>query len=130
MIGGLTIVNVARGAGVFQQANATVWLPAGAIPIEVSTFDNGNPQIQLSYAPPGQALTVIPQSVLTPAFTLYRARSATLGVFSIAGVPTALGDLEVFAASTPARGRSLTGDAGPVAPVAAGVTDVGAVRVH
>jgi hypothetical protein len=130
MMGGVTILNVIRGTGAFQQVSAKVWLPAGSIPIEMRTFDNGNPQIQLSYAPPGRALSVIPQSVLTPAFTPLHARSGTLGVFSIAGVPAALGDLEVEAASTPARGRTLTGDAGPVAPVAAGVTDIGAVRVH
>ena len=128
-LGGETIISAAR-TGVFQQLNAKVWLPAGSIPIEVRTFDNGNPEIQLSYAPPGRALAVIPQRVLTPAFTPYHARSATLGTFSIAGVPTALGDLEVHAAFNPARGRTLTGDAGPMAPVAGGISDTGAVRVR
>ena len=129
-VGGATIINAAQGTGAFQQLAGKVWLPAGSIPIEVRTFDNGNPQIQLSYAPPGRDLTVIPQRVLTPAFTPYRARSGTLGAFSIAGVPTALGDLEVGASSAAGRGRTLTGDTGPVAPVAAGVTDIGVVRVH
>jgi len=130
IIGGQTIVSIPRGAGGFQQASARVWALPGSYPLEIRTFDNGNPEIQLSYVPPGGKPQVVSPAALAPGRELYQTRSGTTGAFSVPGVPTVFGGLGGSVTFTPARGRVSTGEFRPVAPVAGGITDVGLIRLR
>ena len=130
MLGGFTVVNLSSGMGMFQQGSVRVWLPSGSIPIQIVSFGNGNPEIQLSYEPPGSALQVVPTRALTPATSPYEARSNPAGMFSIAGVPTILGPIEVSASYEPKKGKDIEGEADPVDPVPGGITNVGLIRLR
>jgi hypothetical protein len=130
LVWGVPVVKLADGDGTFQQATDTVLLPRGWFPIEVLTYDNGHPEIQLSYEPPGKPWQVVPPAVLLPAGTPFATRSGSNGTFSIAGVPTAFGDVTVTATYQPPKGREVEATVGPVAPVAGGTTDVGTLRLR
>ncbi len=62
IIDGSTIVNLPVGSGNFQQGSGRVWLPEGPVPIQILAFDNGNPEIQLSYIQPAWSVQIVPQS--------------------------------------------------------------------
>jgi hypothetical protein len=125
IVGGVMVVDLPRGDGNFQQASGSVWLPVGWIPIRLLTFDNGNPEVQLSYAAPGTTSEVVPPAVLTPAVIPYRTRSGSTGAFAVPRVPTAFGDLTVSGTF-----RKVTGTVGPIAPVVDGTTDVGLLHLR
>ena len=130
LLGGVTVVNLSSGMGMFQEGSARVWLPEGSIPIQIVSFGNGNPEIQLSYDPPGGALQVVPTKLLTPATSPYAALSNSTGMFSIAGVPTVLGPIEASAEYKPKKGKDISGDAGPIDSVPNGITNVGLIRLR
>jgi hypothetical protein len=130
VVWGVPLVDLPRGDGTFQQGTETLQLPKGWIHIEVLTFDNGYPEIQLSYDSPGKTWEVIPPAVLVPERTPYSARTGSTGTFAITGFPAALGDLTASATFTPPKGRAVEATAGPLAPVAGGTTDVGTLRLR
>jgi hypothetical protein len=130
MLGGWTVVNLSTGIGMFQQGSIRVWLPEGWIPIQIMSFGNGNPEVQLSYEPPGGALQVVPTRVLRPATNPYEALSNAAGMFSVAGVPTVLGEIEVSASYEAKKGKDIEGEADPVDPVPDGITNVGLIRLR
>jgi hypothetical protein len=130
IVWGVPLVEIAEGDGSFQQASDTIWLPRGLIHVELLTFDNGTPEVQLSYEPPGKTSEVVPPALLIPAATPYDTLSGSTGAFSVTGVPTAFGNMTVSATFTPARGREVEATVGPVAPVAGGTTDVGTLRLR
>ena len=101
----------------------------GSIAIEILLVDNGNPEVQLSYAAPGEEMEIVPPSELTPVFVPYQATSGADGTFSIAGVPTILGDIGASATSTAADGTLSAGRAAARAPVDGGLTDMGDIVV-
>ena len=103
-IAGSTILDLKAGMGTFHQGSTRVWLPEGSIPIQVVTFGNGNPEVQVSYVPPGGMLQVVPPRVLRPAATPYGGMSIPSGMFTIAGVPTVLGPITASATFTPEEG--------------------------
>ncbi len=131
IVNGTTVVDIPTANGQFQQATGTIGVPLGSsVAIEILTFDNGNPEVQLSYAPAGvDELKIAPTSELTPTIVPYHATSQTDGTFAIAGVPTTLGDV-IVRASTIIDGRTARGHSVPTAPVPAGVTNVGDVVIH
>jgi hypothetical protein len=55
--------------------------------------------------------------------------TAANGSFSIPGVPTVLGNIQVNASFTPAGGSTLSGVSASVAPVLGGVTNVGTIQL-
>ena len=130
VIGGTTVVNLPAGTGAFQQGSGRIWLPEGLVPIQIVTFDNGNPEIQLSYIRPGDTLRLVPQSLLTPAHSPFRAFSDQNGVFAIRDVPTALGAIGASATFTPPGRAPIAGAAKPAKPTAEGTTELGAIRLR
>jgi hypothetical protein len=130
MLGGWTVVNLSSGIGMFQQGSIRVWLPEGWIPIQIISFGNGNPEVQLSYEPPGGALQVVPTRALRPATNPYEALSNAAGMFSVAGVPTVLGEIEVSASYEPKKGKDIEGEADSIDPVPDGITNVGLIRLR
>jgi hypothetical protein len=130
MLGGFTVINLSTGTGGFQQGSNRVWLPAGSIPIQIVSFGNGNPEVQLAYAPPGGALQVVPTRALTPATSPFETRSNAAGMFSVSGVPTVLGEIEVSASYEPKKGKDIEGEADPVDPVPGGITNVGLIKLR
>jgi hypothetical protein len=130
LVNGTPIIDLPAATGQFQDGIATIDVPPGSIAIEIQTFDNGNPEVQLSYAPAGvDELEIVPTSELIPARVPYHATSQADGTFAITGVPTTLGGLVARASADiggrPARGRSLD-----TVPVAAGATAVGDVVIR
>jgi hypothetical protein len=117
--------------GEFQErTRREVWLRAGTWPIEVTAFSNGETDMQLSYALPGESWQVVPTSMLTPAAALPGGRTGADGTFSIPGVPTVLGDITASAVGRVPGGRRVSGIAAPVAPVASDVTPAGDISVR
>jgi hypothetical protein len=129
-VNGVTVVDIPVGTGQFQEATETIAVAVRSIAIEIVTFDSGNPEVRLSYAAPGQELEVVPPSALTPTPGLYQMISDVNGTFSLAGVPTNLGDISAAARFVDVDGKVLKGRSAGVAPVAAGITDVGPVNVR
>jgi len=130
IINGSTIVNLPVGSGHFQQGSGRVWLPEGPVPIQILAFDNGNPEIQLSYIQPAWSLQMVPQSILTPAESPYLGTSGANGAFAIPNVPAGLGSIRSLAAFTPSAGREISGAASAAAPVAGGSTELGTIRLR
>jgi hypothetical protein len=128
LINGTTVIDIPKGAVPFQQATGTISLPAGSAAIQVLTFDNSTPEVQLWYTPPGGTSMVVPPSVLTPTIVPYQATSDAEGRFSIAAVPAAFGSLRAIGTAT-LGGRTSRGISSSVAPVGGGITDVGLVRL-
>ena len=131
IIGGYTLANLPTGTGVFQQGSGSIWLREGLVSIQILTFDNGNPEIQLSYIRQGSSARVVPQALLTPTRSPLRALSGANGLFTIPGVPTALGDITASARFAPPRSRTIVGETDePSDPVAGGITDLGVIRLR
>jgi hypothetical protein len=128
-VNGNLVVDIPTSTGQFQQASGTIVPRSGPIAIEILAFDNGNPEVQLLVQASGYDIEVPEPDALTPALVPYRTTSGATGAFSIAGVPTILGDIGVSASAVNSAGRTLNGKAAPVPPVPSGVTDVGAVRL-
>ncbi|MEO8678073.1 MAG: Ig-like domain-containing protein [Vicinamibacterales bacterium] len=129
LVNGLTVVDLPTGTGQFQQASGTVALPGGTVPVQILAFDNGNPEVQLSFALEDADAQVVPMDVLTPAIAPYQATTGADGAFSVAGVRTVLGSISASAQKVDATGRTLTGRSAAVAPVPGGTTDVGRIRL-
>ena len=130
MVNGSTVVDIPTSTGQFQQATGTIAVPPGSsVAIAILTFDNGNPEVQLSYAAAGvDELKVAPTSELTPTLVPYQATSQVDGTFSLAGVPTTLGDITVRASKV-INGRMARGHSIRTPPAPAGITDAGVVRL-
>jgi hypothetical protein len=128
LINGVTVVDLPADTGQFQEGTGTVDATQDALSVEILTFDNGNPEVQLSYSLNSDAFEVVEPDHLTPASSPYRATSQADGTFSIAGVPTTLGSITVFATKV-IDGRNGKGHSDAVDPVAGDVTAVGDVRV-
>ena len=97
--------------------------------LEILTFDNGNPEVQLTYTVPGEyEFEGIERDTLIPAMVPFHATSQADGTFTIAGVPTTLGPITVTAAKV-IDGRNAQGRSADTAPVPAGITDVGTVQL-
>jgi len=148
-VNGEKIIDIAFGDR-FQEATTTIDAPTGPISVEILTFDNGNPEVRLSYsasvnenpellaasgairaaAAVGSSAQekVVPTGELTPAVVPLRATSQADGSFAIAGVPTVLGDV-VARATAVIDGKTQRGHSGSTSPVPAGITDVGVVRL-
>ena len=129
LVNGTAVVDFPTSTGQFQEGTGTIDVSQDPITIEIQTFDNGNPEVQLSYAP-GFAgeLEIVTSEDLTPTIVPYRATSQADGTFAIAGVPTTLGDITVLASAL-IDGRNARGHSAGTAPVPAGTTDVGDVRL-
>ncbi len=128
VIGGSTVVDLPNSVGQFQEGTGPIVLPAGPSPVQLVAFDNGNPEVQLSYAPPGGDRRIVPPSALVPALALSGTTSGSDGIFSVPDVPTSLGEIGATARLL-SNGTVLTGRASPVAPIAGGITDVGQIRL-
>jgi hypothetical protein len=129
-VNGTMVVNLPADTGQFQEDTGTITVSQDVLSIEILTFDNGNPEVQLSYAVPGVfVLEVVEPSELTPSLVPYRTTSQADGTFSIPGVPTTLGAVTV-SASAPIDGRTARGHSDQTAPVPGGATDVGDVTVR
>ncbi|MEQ1866739.1 MAG: kelch repeat-containing protein, partial [Micropepsaceae bacterium] len=131
-IRGETVVDLSTvGTVPFQESSGSITLPAGDSSLEIVAFDNGNPEVALSYVAPGgvDARAVHPDE-LRPAARLYRSSSGTDGRFVIPGVPTVLGNLAAFGRSENESGEVLEGGTSIVPPVAGGSTDVGTLTLY
>jgi hypothetical protein len=127
IVNGTTVIDIPAATGQFQEATGTIAIGVGSIPIQILTFDNGNPEVQLSYGADGAtALEVVPPSRLKA--TLYHATSQADGSFAIAGVSTSLGSI-LARASAVVNGRMSRGHSADTAPIAGGTTDVGTVKL-
>ena len=89
-IGGNTIVDAARGGGIFTEREGAVRLAQGWVSIEVGHYQNlGYGELQLSWTPPGGKREVIPPDFFrTPAVTVKTEKN---GRFAFSDVPAALG---------------------------------------
>src|ERR1019366_3126172 len=93
LVNGTPVGELRTSTGQFQEGTGTIDVSQDPITIEIETFDNGNPEVQLSYAPAGEdELEAVTRDELTPTIVPYRGTSQADGTFSIAGVPTTLGD--------------------------------------
>jgi hypothetical protein len=130
LVGGRTVVRLPDGSAGFQQGRGMTYLRQGLVPIQILTFDNGNPEIQLSYMRPGSSLRIVPQDALMPARSPFEAIADEHGLFTIPGVPTVLGDVGAWAIFDPTYGRTIEGEADPVAVVPGETTDLGVIRLR
>jgi hypothetical protein len=142
VVNGTTVVDIPTATGAFQQASGTVTTVSGSIPIEILTFDGGNPEVQLLYAESGgggEALLMaaaadapvpqaIPTSALTPTQGIYSATTQTDGTFSVANVRTTLGTITARATGI-VSGKTARGRSAVTTPVPAGTTDLGTIRL-
>ena len=128
LVNGVTVVNLPNDTGQFQEGTGTIDVAQDTLSIEIFTFDNGNPEVQLSYAVPGEdALEVVAPANLTPTVVPYRTTSQADGTFTIA-VPTTLGAIRVTASKV-IDGHNGKGHSDDVQPVPGGATDVGDIKL-
>ncbi len=118
----------ADDTGQFHERTGTINVSQDRLSIEIFTFDNGNPEVQLSYAVPGEdALEVVAPANLTPTVVPYRTTSQADGTFTIA-VPTTLGAIRVTASKV-IDGHNGKGHSDDVEPVPGGATDAGDIKL-
>jgi hypothetical protein len=129
VVNGTTVVDIPKGADRFREGSGSITLPGGWVPIQVLTFDNSTPEVQLSYAIAGGAAGVVPPAVLVPASVPFATTSGDDGAFSIPGVPTNLGPLGASAVAS-LNGKLVRGVSGSVTPVPGATTDAGMVRLR
>lgn len=87
--------------GGYQEQSATITLPAGLIPVEVTFYESvGSARLQLSFVPPGGERQVVPPSMLVPSVLPYAVVTDGDGVFAIRGVPIALQSAEIRVSQT------------------------------
>ncbi len=127
IVNGEIVVDLPTATGQFQQATGSRELTGGPVSLQVLTFDNGNPEFQLSYGLNGTEYPVH-INLVTPAISPYQATSRSDGTFAIDDVKTVLGDITASARAV-VEGRTLNGRSPAVAPVGAGITDVGRIRL-
>jgi PA14 domain-containing protein len=129
IIRGAEVVTV-NGTADFTEASNAVNLPAGRHPIEIQYFQNtGDAELRLSYSRFGGIQEIVPPARLFGGDGGdFRAVTNDLGAFSIAGVPTILGNLSIGASATVAD-QQLSGGVSGLTPVSAGTTDAGAIIV-
>src|SRR5205823_2141135 len=97
-LNGVAILEIPTGNGQLQEVSATVNLTGGLIPIEVTYYNSvGNAELQLSYQPPDGEQQVVPPSALIANTRSFTATTNDAGEFSIVGVPSALGDVQIKA---------------------------------
>lgn len=131
MLNGRPVLNVSPEAGAYQEVRSQEIRFKGAASIELLTYDSGNLDVQLSYEVDGTGMPIqlVPASAFVPARNSYQTTSAADGMFSIANLPTTLGDISVTATLPPSGGVVRSGLAGPLAPVANGITDASTIRL-
>src|SRR5439155_14332939 len=141
-VNGTKVVDLPTDVGHFQEGIGTITVTQSTLAIEIRMFDNGNPEVQLSYAVgggevglltaaaagAGPELKIIEPDELTPTIVPYQTTSAADGSFSIPAVPTTLGSVGVNVTAT-IGGRTKHRVTQPIAPVPGGITDFGVVRV-
>ena len=127
-VNGTEVINVGTSTGQFQIATGSVDILTPSSTIEIVGFDNGNPEVQFSFALPDGAPTVASTATLTPTIVPYQATTIADGTFSIPAVPTTLGDIGAVATFVDAVGKRSVARAASVAPVPAGITDLGVLR--
>jgi hypothetical protein len=97
-VGGVTVVDIPTGRNEYQEASATIDLPAGLSPIEVIFYESsGNVELQLSWAPPNQERRVISPFSLVPQTQAPATVTDNTGLFSSSGIPTGLETVRVRA---------------------------------
>jgi hypothetical protein len=129
VVNGTTVIDIPKTTDRFRQGSGSITLAGGWVPIQVLTFDNSTPEVQLSYAAPGAAARIVPPAVLVPASVPFEVTSGDNGAFSISGVPTNLGQVGGSAVAS-LNGKLVRGVSAPVTPVPGGTTDVGMVRLR
>ena len=129
IVGGTEVVTVAGSADFTEESNV-IQLPAGRQSIEIQYFqNNGDAELRLSYiGPDGNQQVVPPDRLFGGDGGDFTAVTNETGAFSIAGVPTILGDLSIAATAT-VENEELSGGLGGVTPVPGGTTDAGAIVV-
>ena len=129
IVAGTEVVTV-EGSEDFTEAANFIDLPAGRQSIEIQYFQNsGDAELRLSYiGPDGNQQVVPPDRLFGGDGGDFTAVTNETGAFSIAGVPTILGDLSIAASAT-VEGEELSGGLGGVTPVPGGTTDAGAIVV-
>ena len=130
VINGRGVVTVAANAD-FTEGSGVIDLPAGRLPIEIQYFQNdGDAELRLSYIRPDdhQQVVVPPDRLSGGDGGDFTAMTNEAGAFSIAGVPTILGELSISATATVA-GEELSGGSSGLAPDPAGTTDAGAIMI-
>jgi hypothetical protein len=129
-VNGIPLINLANDTGQFQEGTETREVTESTLNLEILTFDNGNPEVQLTYSLPGVSqLEVIESDELTPAIVPFRTTSQPDGTFAIANVPTVLGPITVKASKV-TDGKTAQGHSAAIAPVPGGVTDAGTVKLN
>lgn len=127
---GNTVVVEVVGAGELTEAAGAIDLPAGALPIEIEYFQAvGDSELRLSSIRPGEGIeSLVPPSDLLQNPDPFTGITGADGFFSVADVPTNLGDVRVEVTAT-VEGEELTGASDPASPIGGGVTDVGKIHV-
>ena len=130
LVNGVTVVDLPTDTGQFQEGIGTFDATSSPLSIQILTFDNGNAEVQLSYALPNETeLEVVPTNELTPPAAFYRTTSQADGTFTIPNVPTTLGAIVVTALKT-VDGRTARAHSAAIAPVPGGASDVGTLRLN
>lgn len=129
VLNGTAVVDL-PATGSFTEASARLQLLAGQVPLVIEYVrEHGMAELQLSViGPDGIRQSVLPEALRQdpPAFTT---RTATDGTFTVPGVPTVLGDVEVQATVTDAQGTRFTATSLRVPPVPTDVTHVGLLEL-
>ena len=125
------MVNLPADTGQFQEDTGTIDVTQDALSIEILTFDNGNPEVQLSYAVPGAlAMEVVePDRADADARPVSRDLAGRRHVHHRRGADDARCDHGVRLEAS-IDGRNAHGHSGETAPVPGGATDVGDVTVR
>lgn len=126
-VAGTTVVEIAPSAAL-TEGSGLINLNSGSHPIEIQYVQNqGDAELQLSYAPPGLERQTVPSAALLVNPPAFAAVTDAAGAFAFTNVPTALGKIRVTATAT-------VGDQGLVGsverpPVRGGLTDFGPVAL-
>ena len=125
-VGGVTLVDLVEGSGDYREQRGAVTLEPGLVPFEVTFYQSaGNGDLRLSLVPPDGVLRTAPPSALIPSGRALTVTADASGRFTVTGVPTALGSIQVRA--TPAEtgaGRRIS-----FVPVPRADVDVGEVVI-
>jgi hypothetical protein len=88
----------------------------------------GNAELQLSFAPPGGERQIVPPSSLVPGWQPFVTTTDASGTFTLRGVPTALGGVQIRATVT-ANNQNMSATSNRVAPVPNTGVDVGNIVI-
>jgi hypothetical protein len=126
-VAGVAIVDLPSSTGGYQEESGALDLAQGLAPVEITYFEGAAyPELQLSFAPPGDVRQVVAPVSLVPAAQPFVTTTDAYGAFTLRGVPVALDAIHVRATVT-VNGQKTSTSSTRVLLLPSGPVDVGDV---